>query len=133
MDASKVIALTGNPAFAVDWQGRIRAWNRAAERRFGYRRQEVLGRLCYEVLQGEDFSGESYCDESCPLRELAVLGGPLKPEEVCFRTRDGGKQPVRLLTLTPGGGQPGQAIVHLIQCLDRTASGDPEGHRFTDT
>jgi len=118
MNACEVVATTGSPAFAVDRHGIILAWNDAAKESLGYRCREALRRSCYELLQGEDFFGNRYCDERCPLRSRALLGGPINPTQMSFRTAAGGKQPIRLSVLVvPGGASIDKAIVHLLQCL----------------
>ena len=43
---------TADGAVALDGNGRILLWNRAAERIFGYRAHEVSGRTCCEIFGG---------------------------------------------------------------------------------
>jgi PAS domain S-box-containing protein len=61
-----VIFATGEPAYAVDRDGTIVAWNTAASRAFGYPGAQALGRKCWELLQGQDAFGNQYCCERCP-------------------------------------------------------------------
>ena len=129
MNACDVVATTGSPAFAVDRHGKILAWNNAAQESLGYRRKEVLGRRCYGTLRGRDFFGNRYCGESCPLRERALLGGPINPTQMSFRTANGEEQPVMLsILVVPGEGSIDKAMVHLLQCLppgSETVAGRP--------
>lgn len=76
MNGTEVVATTGEPAFAVDLEGRILAWNAAAEHCLGYRSSEVLGRPCWTILQGQDLFSNRYCDENCPVRGMAAKGEP---------------------------------------------------------
>jgi DNA-binding CsgD family transcriptional regulator len=118
MNAREVVDTTGSPAFAVDRHGTFLAWNAAARESLGWDSKEVLGRKCFEVLQGEDCFGNRYCGANCPLRERALLGGPINPTQISFCTPCGDRQMVRLSVLVvPEGGPVGKAIVHLMQCL----------------
>ncbi len=57
-DMLEQLAHTGDGVFAVDLHHRIILWNRAAESLLGYTAQEVLGKLCEEVIQGRDCNGQ---------------------------------------------------------------------------
>ena len=59
-------AHTADGMFAVNPQHRIIDWNKTAETLLGYSAEEVLGRCCYDVIQGRDGNGLSQCSESCP-------------------------------------------------------------------
>jgi PAS domain S-box-containing protein len=56
---------TADAAFAVDTQGRIRTWNRAAARMFGCDASSVLERACAAVVNGYSASGTQVCKENC--------------------------------------------------------------------
>jgi PAS domain S-box-containing protein len=81
-----VIFATGEPAYAVDRDGTIVAWNTAASRAFGYPGAQALGRKCWELLQGQDAFGNQYCCERCPLREMAFQHKPVNRCRMSFRT-----------------------------------------------
>ena len=89
MDVREVVASTSEPAFAEDLEGSIVAWNDAAEEFLGYRRSEVVGRKCWEVLGGRDVYGNRYCGENCPLRDHAFLGEPIHTALMSFRAAGG--------------------------------------------
>jgi PAS domain S-box-containing protein len=48
---------TSDGAFAVDGEGLIVAWNRAAEALFALPASEAMGRHCGEIVQGADECG----------------------------------------------------------------------------
>jgi PAS domain S-box-containing protein len=56
---------TADAAFAVDEQGIIRSWNRAAEKLFGYPNSSVLNKPCAQLFQGRGALGNSVCQEDC--------------------------------------------------------------------
>src|SRR5260221_362554 len=50
-EESRIVLETANDAFlAMDTEGRVRDWNRCAERMFGWRRDEVIGRPLEDTL-----------------------------------------------------------------------------------
>lgn len=52
--ALRLLREAAEPALLLDVAGRISGWNRGAERLLGYRRHDVLGRLCHAVLRCRD-------------------------------------------------------------------------------
>ena len=63
---------TSDAAFAVDEEGLIRSWNRAAEKLFGYRASEVLRKPCASLLQGHGPQGNIVCKEDCNVLQCAA-------------------------------------------------------------
>ena len=72
LGARKIVFNTGEPAYAVDRNGRIVAWNRAASKTFGHAESAALNANCWELLRGRDVFGNQYCGEHCPHREMAL-------------------------------------------------------------
>jgi PAS domain-containing protein len=66
-----LVARTAGPAFAVDLQGRVVAWNRRAEALFGTPAGDALGRLCAIVVRGTDSIGGVGCRTGCPWLRIA--------------------------------------------------------------
>ena len=120
MNGTEVVTTTGDPAFAVDRDGRILAWNKAAEHCLGYQRTEVVGRRCWRVLQGRDLSSNRYCGENCTVRAMALLSEPIHRTQIVFRTGSGEETPFSMSTLVVRG-ETGKEIVHLLQCLSSCA------------
>lgn len=86
MRAKDALFSTGEPAYAVNRDGVIKAWNSAAEREFGYRSSEALDHLCWELLAGQDLFGNQYCCPGCPLRETAFNNKSTNSNEMLLRT-----------------------------------------------
>lgn len=84
--AQEIIFKTSEVAYAVNREGRIVAWNRAAENVFGYADNEALGKKCWELLCGEDSFGNPYCCEGCPVLNLAFDNKSVNCFRVAFRT-----------------------------------------------
>jgi DNA-binding CsgD family transcriptional regulator len=51
--------------YSVDNMQRIVYWNSACEQLFGIPCKNALGRLCSEVVRGEDADGRSFCEGGC--------------------------------------------------------------------
>jgi PAS domain S-box-containing protein len=67
LDLQALLRATADGVCAVDAEGRVGLWNRAAEHIVGYTAREVLGRLCCHVLVGSDGLGAPLCYNGCHL------------------------------------------------------------------
>lgn len=50
----------------VDSQQRFVFWSEGAQQILGYSSEEVIGRLCYEVIGGRDAGNRQFCRRNCP-------------------------------------------------------------------
>lgn len=82
----EIVFKTSEIAYAVDRDGCIVAWNRAAEKVLGYSGKEALGKKCWELLCGEDSFGNQYCCEGCPVLNLAFDNKSVNCFRVAFKT-----------------------------------------------
>jgi len=117
-----MIFATGEPAYAVNRDGTIVAWNAAASRVFGYPPSEAVGRKCWELLRGRDAFGNRYCSERCPLREMAFEHQPANRCRMYFRTADDELQGFTVSTLALFD-TPDATLIHLCR---RDAPADRE-------
>ena len=69
--------------FTVDQDGHITSFNPAAEEITGWRQDEVLGRLCRDILRADR------CHEACFLRSSMTGDEPHRDQEATITTRDG--------------------------------------------
>lgn len=99
MRASKSLFSTSEPAYAVNRDGVIMAWNPAAESTFGFSESEAMGQHCWELLAGQDLFGNQYCCEGCPLREMAFREKSVKSNEMFFKTADNEMKKFSVCTL----------------------------------
>ncbi len=118
MASSGLLISTGEPAYAVNRDGMIVAWNAAAERTFGYAEASALGRRCWELLAGQDLFGNRYCCQGCPLREMAFGHQSVKGHELFLMTASNGLQRFSLCTLLVRDGAGHELFVHMC-CPDR--------------
>ncbi len=78
--------------FTVDAQFRITSLNAEAERITGIRRQDAVGRRCYEVLRG------SACQKGCPLKRSIETGKPQQDIRVTMLNIDMEPIPISVST-----------------------------------
>jgi PAS domain S-box-containing protein len=121
MDASlrnllRALARGADGVFAVDAEYRITFWSEAAEAILGYSPQEVLGRPCYEVLQGRDGEGAVWCQQNCPVVCRLRAGKAVAPYDIQTRRRDGRAVwlNVSIVPVPQGSGLP-YTPVHLFR------------------
>lgn len=79
-------------AFAIDDKYKIVYWNRAAEELLGYEKKQILGRFCYQVLQGLDERQRLICMAHCPVAKAAFDNEPVTNFDIQARKRIGGRR-----------------------------------------
>ncbi|MBW1800409.1 MAG: sigma 54-interacting transcriptional regulator [Deltaproteobacteria bacterium] len=78
--------------FTVDTHFKITSFNRAAERITGIRKEEALGRHCWEVFRA------SICETRCSLRETMETGQPIVNQSIFIVTLKGDRIPISIST-----------------------------------
>lgn len=121
-----MIFATGEPAYAVDRDGTIVAWNAAASRDLGYSRGDAVGKKCWELLQGRDAFGNQYCGERCPLREMAFQHKAVNRCRMSFRTADRQWEGFTVTTLALFDSRDA-ALIHLCRKESPANSADAPG------
>ena len=107
---------TAEAAFASDEQGRIVAWNRAAEVLFGVSGDQALGRPCHEIFSGLDVFGNLYCRADCAPREMACRREPVRSFTLDVRSASGEVIRVDVLVVVLRAPQPTRfTLVHLVR------------------
>lgn len=107
---------TGDAAFSVDEQGLVRSWNRAAERLFGHRAADVLGRSCADITQGRDVLGAPVCRECCDVCVCALAGQDIADFDLDVKNAAGTIFTVNISTLVFRDSRSGRRLlVHLAR------------------
>lgn len=83
------LAQSPDPVFVTNRQNRIVFWNSRAQQLLGYVEDDVLGSSCAALLQGCDNFGNRYCDESCPVTQMASRDEPIRQFTLALRAKDG--------------------------------------------
>jgi len=87
-----IVSSISDGVFTVDTEWRITCFNRAAEEITGYRRPEVLGRFCHDVLRSD------LCRDACPVRYTIETGAPVAGLVVYIADKHDNKVPVSIST-----------------------------------
>lgn len=115
VSALDIVASTAEAAFATDGEGRVAAWNSAAERLLGHRAAAVHGLRCHEVLQGTDVFGNAYCCDGCPLTRMARRHRALRPFVLDLATAAGDRVRAEVRVLVIEEPPAGFFLLHLLE------------------
>jgi PAS domain S-box-containing protein len=80
---------TEDGVFAIDAGQRIIFWNRGAEAILGYSPDEVLGKGCFELIQGMDEAGRVSCAQGCSILSCARQGKLSSGQNLRIRAKNG--------------------------------------------
>jgi DNA-binding CsgD family transcriptional regulator len=125
VDGNALLALLASgdpPAFATDSRDRIVFWNRGMADLLGRTSHAVLGRRCYETLEGRDVFGNRFCYANCPVVATAREGGAVCGFELSVTTAGRPRRAVGITILTVPGVRPEHfTLVHIVQPVARAA------------
>jgi PAS domain S-box-containing protein len=108
---------TSDAAFAVDGEGLIVAWNRAAEALFVLPATEAMGRHCEEIMQGSDECGP-VCSEGCTVRQAVQKRHPISNFDLLLNTA-GGRQWCNVSVLVAeNGAATNPYALHIVRPMD---------------
>lgn len=120
-DALELIAESKAPAYGMDRHDRIVFWNAGAEKALGWTSEEVLGKMCFDVLAGRDVFGNLYCARECPVVVSAIAGDDVRPFLLDVRKKGSSaslKLIVRAVPL-PAGGPAFAVLMHFLETEGR--------------
>lgn len=80
---------TADAAFAVNLQGEVRTWNKAAEKLFGHSASFAVGKPCAPLVGGRIANRTTVCCKSCDVLECARTGKEISNYDMEIRTRSG--------------------------------------------
>jgi PAS domain S-box-containing protein len=116
----RTLAGAGDGAFVIGDDGRIRTWNRAAEKLLGYAPREVIGRPCCDVFDGFNTDGNRLCSHGCQVMTLVRMEEPIQHFDMRARTKAGRPIWLNMSILTTPGTADERLTIHLFR--DVTAS-----------
>ena len=104
------------PAFASNCNGRIVDWNEGAERLLGHAASDMIGRHCFEVLDGRDIFGNRFCHERCAIRCMIRRHEPINHYQLNYRTASSDRIDVSVSAVVVNGKTPQDSlVVHLLE------------------
>ena len=124
---------TTDPAFAVDGEGKITAWNSAAETALGYSRRNALGKFCFEVICGKDRFGNEVCQRECLVLRSLREGKPVRRFRMHVRAGSGHYVEAECASLCILGSAREATVIHLLRLWPGRGSGPVAHFRRSDT
>jgi PAS domain S-box-containing protein len=88
--ATDLVEQLADGVFTVDRDLRITSFNRAAEEITGYRREQVVGRICRDVFQA------SICQHGCALQRAVASGCPVHMRSLYISNARGERMPISI-------------------------------------
>jgi PAS domain S-box-containing protein len=116
-DIEQFVAGTADPAFAVDGQGNIAAWNSAAEKKFGISSADALQRRCSEIIRGVDDDGV-ICSDDCIVMRAANNRRPVGNFDLKVTTSNGEEWFNVSLTIVDGVNATRPYTIHILRLID---------------
>lgn len=110
-----VLAQTADGVYALDQTQRIVFWNAAAERILGYRAEDVIGRSCHEVFDGEPRPGCLECHSGCPVMAAALHHEPVPTYNLLSRTKVGETILLNVSVIVPPENDSAFVTIHLFR------------------
>ena len=107
---------TTEPAFASNRNGRIVDWNESVERLLGHASSDVIGRHCFELLDGKDIFGNRFCHARCAIRSMIHCHEPLNHWQLNYRTASSDRINVSVSAIVLNNARPSDFIVvHVLK------------------
>jgi len=116
-DALELIAESKAPAYGMDRRDRIVFWNEGAEKALGWSSEEVLGKMCHDVLAGRDVFGNLYCTKECPVVLSAIAGDDVQPFLIDVKKK-GSEASVKIVVRSiplPAAGPSFAVLMHFLE------------------
>ena len=108
---------TSDPAFVIDGEGLVVAWNQAAEALFDLPAREAVGRPCGEILQGTDECG-SVCSEDCTIRQAVANRHPIGNFDLLTNTAPGRQWCNVSVVVAENGSSTNPYALHILRNID---------------
>jgi PAS domain S-box-containing protein len=108
---------TSDPAFAVDGDGVIVAWNEAAEALFHMGAAEAIGRHCGDIVNGTDECG-IVCSSECPVRQALDSHHPIRNFDLQVNTGNGRQWCNTSVLVAENGSSINRYAVHIMRPID---------------
>ncbi len=116
-EIKKMAESTSDPAFVIDGEGLIVAWNRAAEALFALPASEAIGRPCGEIVEGTDECG-SVCSQDCTVRQAVAKRHPVSSFDLQVETANGKQWCNTSVLVAENGSSTNPFAVHIIRPID---------------
>lgn len=116
-DIVSIVNGTGDPAFAIDGQGLIAVWNRAAEEVFSIASADACGIKCSEVIKGVDECG-IVCSDDCIVLQHSEDEPALRNFDLLVETPNGKNWFNSSLICLHCSGESSPYKIHILRQID---------------
>jgi PAS domain S-box-containing protein len=106
---------TSDGMFTVTTDQKIKSWNASAEKLFGYRSDQVIGKKCYEILCSNGNLGRVKCGRGCVVISNASKGRTTKDFDLECKTSDGESKSINMSIMLPSQGSGTREILHMFR------------------
>ncbi len=108
---------TSDAAFAIDGEGLVVVWNKAAEALFALPASKALGRPCGDIVQGTDECG-AVCSEGCTVRQAVAKRHPIRNFDLVMNTASGRQWCNISVLVAENGASTNPYALHIIRTID---------------
>ncbi len=108
---------TSDPTFAIDSEGTIVAWNRAAEDLFDTPASDSIGRPCREIIQGSDECGP-VCSADCTVRQAVGNRHAISNFDLQIQTARGKQWCNTSVLIAENGSSINPFAIHIMRPID---------------
>jgi PAS domain S-box-containing protein len=117
----EAIENSADGAFIINEDLEIVYWNRAAEEIVGFDQSEVIGQLCFKILQGYDEHHRLICRLHCQVAQASIRGELVSNYDLHIRTKSGDKRwmNVSIFTYSDDDDDGHTFIVHLFRDINQ--------------
>jgi DNA-binding CsgD family transcriptional regulator len=116
-EIEQFVAGTADPAFAVDGQGNIAAWNSVAAEKFGISPAQAVQRPCSDIIRGVDDDGV-ICSDQCIVMRAANDRRPIGNFDLRINTKNGAEWFNVSLTIVDVANAARPYTIHILRLID---------------
>jgi len=121
-DLLDILASGQPPAFATDSRERIVFWNDGAAELLGRKRDDALGRHCWEVICGRDVFGNRFCYGNCAVAAALRQGEPVRAFELTMGANGHGPLLTQVTILRIPSVRPDLfTVVHILNPVEESS------------
>ncbi len=102
---------TTDAVFVVTRQGKVRFWNKSAEKLFGYSTAEAEGKTCFQLLHGVGALGTAVCHQNCSVLECIGNESEIPNFDLSATTRSGQRVWVNISTVIFNNQRTGERLL----------------------
>ncbi len=118
-DLHALLEGASDAAVVVDERGIVRYWSRKAEELLGFRRDEVVGTSCTDLLSCVDESGLPLCGHECRAIDAACRKGTVGHYDASVATASGGRRWVNIGVMAARPATKRTLVVLLLRDIEQ--------------